>query len=190
MHQENDIEIKVYPRMWWAALLFHILFPGLGQFYNGKIKRAIYFFVAYHLMFFFWMSVVYFTESMSGLVLMVIMAVAVWIYGLVDAILLSLRIKGSYQPNKYNDKWHKYAIVIMLMFLVSELSGQFSDTKIIEAYRMPSGSMEDTILVGDYIIVKKCDVIDLKVGDIVVFQYPRDPSVNYLKRIVASEGQK
>ncbi len=192
MYKETETEqkTKIDPRYWWAALLFHILFPGLGQFYNGRIKRAVYLFIGFQLVFWFWSIVIYHTESFSSFVMMWIMATLVWIYGLIDAILLSLKIKGSYKPNKYNDKWHKYAIVIMLMFLVSELSEQFIEAKIIEAYRMPASSMEDAIFNGDYLIAKKCSNQDIKIRDIIVFKYPRDPSINYLKRIVASEGQK
>ena len=74
---------------------------------------------------------------------------------------------------------------------------------VIEAYRIPTGSMEDTILVGDFLIANKFiygvtipftdirlpAVRDPKPGDIVIFKFPLDPSFNYVKRCVAGPGQ-
>ena len=74
---------------------------------------------------------------------------------------------------------------------------------VVEAYKIPSGSMEDTLLVGDFLLANqfiygaKVPLIPVhlpairepKQGDIVIFKYPRDPDVNYIKRCVAVEGQ-
>ena len=79
-----------------------------------------------------------------------------------------------------------------------------------QAYQIPSGSMERTLLVGDYIYINKMlygSEIDLGVGDhrvfhhrfpgfrkpepgdIIVFRYPVDPRKDFIKRCVAVEGQ-
>jgi len=87
---------------------------------------------------------------------------------------------------------------------------------IVQAYRIPSGSMEDTLLVGDFLLVNKyvygmrtpdwigIPYTDLgfdipwvripgfktpKQNDVVIFRYPVDPSVDYIKRCVATGGQ-
>ncbi len=73
---------------------------------------------------------------------------------------------------------------------------------IFEPFRIPSDSMMPTLLDGDFIIVNKyayglrLPVINQKVvaigepqrGDVVVFRYPLDPSVNYIKRLVGLPG--
>jgi len=73
---------------------------------------------------------------------------------------------------------------------------------IFEPFRIPSDSMMPTLLDGDFIIVNKyayglrLPVINRKVigigepqrGDVVVFRYPLDPSVNYIKRLVGLPG--
>ena len=73
---------------------------------------------------------------------------------------------------------------------------------IFEPFRIPSDSMMPTLLDGDFIIVNKyiyglrLPVINKKVvsvgspqrGDVVVFRYPLDPSVNYIKRLVGLPG--
>jgi len=73
---------------------------------------------------------------------------------------------------------------------------------VFEPFRIPSDSMMPTLLDGDFIIVNKyayglrLPVVNRKIiavgeperGDVVVFRYPRDPSVNYIKRLVGLPG--
>ncbi len=73
---------------------------------------------------------------------------------------------------------------------------------IAEPFRIPSASMMPTLLIGDFILVNKYDygirlpVINTKIipnsnpkrGDIVVFRYPEDPSIPYIKRVVGLPG--
>ncbi len=74
---------------------------------------------------------------------------------------------------------------------------------VIEGYRVPTGSMENTILIGDFLLANKFiygseipllgihvpGIRDPRQGDIVIFKFPRDPSVNYVKRCIAGPGQ-
>ncbi len=74
---------------------------------------------------------------------------------------------------------------------------------VIEAYNVPTGSMENTILVGDFLLANKFiynihipifggtfkGLRDPRPGDIVVFKYPVDSSTNYVKRCIAVGGQ-
>jgi len=80
---------------------------------------------------------------------------------------------------------------------------------VIQAFTIPSGSMIPTLLVGDYILVNKFllgSPIDLPFtninlfrmpglrrphkGDVIVFKFPVDPSKDFIKRVVAVEGDK
>ncbi|MGD9189945.1 MAG: signal peptidase I [Desulfobacteraceae bacterium] len=73
---------------------------------------------------------------------------------------------------------------------------------VVQAFKIPSGSMQNTLLIGDYILVNKfiygvkipftkitvIPVKNPKRGDIVVFKYPKDPSKDFIKRVVAVGG--
>jgi signal peptidase I len=77
------------------------------------------------------------------------------------------------------------------IIVVSLLLAMLIRTYIICGYRVPSGSMEDTLLVGDNFLA--CRFLyrftDPKPGDVIVFQYPLDESRDFVKRVVAVEGQ-
>lgn len=78
----------------------------------------------------------------------------------------------------------------------------FVITFVVQAFRIPTPSMEGTLLVGDFLLVNKlayCPTVfpienkilprrPLERGDIVVFKYPRDLSKDYVKRAIALEG--
>ncbi len=75
---------------------------------------------------------------------------------------------------------------------------------IVEPFRIPSNSMMPTLLTGDFILVNKFSygirlpVIDKKIvdiglpqrGDVVVFRYPNDPSIDYIKRVIGLPGDR
>ncbi len=63
-------------------------------------------------------------------------------------------------------------------------------TYVVQAYKIPSGAMNNTILVGDHILVNKFyyRFHPPSHGDIIVFKFPKDSSKDYIKRIVAVGG--
>ncbi|MDD2852913.1 MAG: signal peptidase I [Desulfuromonadaceae bacterium] len=75
-------------------------------------------------------------------------------------------------------------------------------TYLVQAFKIPSGSMEDTLAIGDHLLVSKfiygtkIPFVDKRVltireprrGDVIVFEYPEDPSKDFIKRIIGVPG--
>ncbi|OQY28540.1 MAG: signal peptidase I [Candidatus Cloacimonetes bacterium 4572_55] len=86
--------------------------------------------------------------------------------------------------------------------LVAVVLALFLRTFVVQAFKIPSESMMETLLVGDYLLVNKfiygikvpftdkfiVNFKDPKPGEVIVFRYPLDPSRDYIKRCVAVEG--
>ncbi|CCK80354.1 signal peptidase I [Desulfobacula toluolica] len=87
--------------------------------------------------------------------------------------------------------------------IIAIVIAMFIRTFIVQAFKIPSGSMLETLQIGDHILVNKfiygvkipftdgktlIPVKDPQKGDIVVFKYPEDPSKDFIKRVVATGG--
>lgn len=64
-------------------------------------------------------------------------------------------------------------------------------TFVVQAFFIPTESMQSTLLVGDYLLVDKITYLfrDPRPGEIVVFEYPEEPQKDFIKRCVAVGGQ-
>ena len=92
-------------------------------------------------------------------------------------------------------EWAKSFQIAVILFL-------FLRAFVVEAFKIPSGSMESTLRSGDFLLVNKMlygaevpftgrhlpRVREPVRGDVVVFRYPGDPSVDYVKRLVGLPG--
>jgi signal peptidase I len=92
-------------------------------------------------------------------------------------------------------EWLKSVQVAVLLFLLIR-------TFLVEAFKIPTGSMEGTLLVGDFLLVNKAvygaDIpftpLHLPAlerprrGDVIVFEWPEDPSKNFVKRLIGLPG--
>ena len=86
------------------------------------------------------------------------------------------------------------AIAILLALVIR--------TYLVQAFKIPSGSMEDTLAIGDHLLVSKfvygtkIPFVDKRVltfrdprqGDVIVFEYPEDPSKDFIKRVIGVPG--
>ncbi len=92
----------------------------------------------------------------------------------------------------------EYAEALAIAFVLALVIKFF----LFQAFSIPSGSMEKTLLIGDYLLVNKLSYgvrnpLDNKVliplgqpqrGDVVVFIFPQDPSKDYIKRVIGLPG--
>ncbi len=99
---------------------------------------------------------------------------------------------------KSKSKFVEYAEAIIIAILIAF----FIRTFIVQAFKIPSGSMKPTLLIGDHILVNKFiygvklpvirkDLISIsepKRGDVIVFIYPEDRSKDFIKRVIGVGG--
>lgn len=103
-------------------------------------------------------------------------------------------------PDAKEPLWVEYGASFFPVILIVFVLRSF----LVEPFKIPSGSMIPTLLVGDFIAVNKftygirLPVLNKKVvelgapqrGDVVVFRYPPDPGLDYIKRVVGLPGDK
>ena len=94
--------------------------------------------------------------------------------------------------------WREYAEALIVALVLAFLIRTF----VVQAFKIPSESMLQTLQVGDHLLASKF-AYGLKIpftnhyiyrgddperGDIVIFRYPNDPSVDYIKRVIGVPG--
>lgn len=107
-------------------------------------------------------------------------------------------VKTKKQRNKsiFREYFELIAETALFVFFVM--------TFVVQAFQIPTGSMEPTLLVGDFLLVNKIAFATpafewekvilprkrIKRGDIVVFKYPKELDKDFVKRVVAIEGER
>src|SRR5688572_3364546 len=87
--------------------------------------------------------------------------------------------------------------------VITVILALFGTTFIVQAFKIPTPSMEDNLLVGDHLLVNKFafgapgSILDgvlplrgIRRGDVIVFKYPRDLSKHYVKRVIGLPGDR
>ena len=101
--------------------------------------------------------------------------------------------ESTHSPEPLRNTIAEWTVTILLLL--------FGTTTLVQAFVIPTPSMEDTLLVGDHLLVDKLSYAPPGVitryilpyeepqrGDIIVFRYPLDISVNYVKRVIGIPG--
>jgi signal peptidase I len=109
-------------------------------------------------------------------------------------------LSGKRDAGRNEPWWVEYSKSFFPVILVVFILRSF----LVEPFKIPSGSMIPTLLVGDFILVSKSSygvrlpVINTKVvgtgepkrGDVMVFRYPENPSLDYIKRVAGVPGDR
>lgn len=133
---------------------------------------------------------------MNFALILFLLLVATGVVWLLDHYWLRHR-RGAGRPEPW---WVEYPKSFFPVILVVFLLRSF----LVEPFKIPSGSMLPTLLVGDFILVNKftygirLPVINIKVanvnspkrGEVMVFRYPENPSLDYIKRVIALPGDR
>lgn len=115
---------------------------------------------------------------------------------LLDLLLWAKKRKPDQKPTRVIEYSRSFFPVFFIVLLLRSF--------LVEPFRIPSGSLEPTLLVGDFLAVNKfayglrlpvwekkiLPIANPKTGEIVVFRWPPDPSYDYIKRAVGVPGDK
>ncbi len=130
-----------------------------------------------------------------ALFLFLLLSVTGLVWLLDKHVLRRRRAAGAKEP-----WWVEYSVSFFPVILAVFLLRSF----LVEPFKIPSTSMVPTMVVGDFILVNKftygirLPVVNVKIidinspqrGDVMVFRYPEDPSLDYIKRVVGIPGDR
>jgi signal peptidase I len=178
----------------WIAFLLSFSCPGLGQMYNGQLVRAIVYLILSVV------SVVAWVMAIADTLLSRSLNIILVIFGFLITIVISLEAafyakrKGKeFTPKSYN-KWWWYLLAYIAANLAIGIPLQsILVHNVVQAFKVPSGAMENSVLVGDFILADKTAYRkerEPRQGDVVIFKYPGIDRKDYIKRCVAGPGQR
>ena len=101
----------------------------------------------------------------------------------------------GYEKSPVREYFESIVIAVILALFVR--------TFVVQAFKIPSGSMEDNLLIGDHLLVNKfvyggapsaieralLPVREIRRGDVMVFKYPKEPERDFIKRVIGLPGE-
>ncbi len=172
----------------WLAALLSLLAPGAGQLYNGDGRLGWSLFAVFaglQVILDVMLLHLAMRSIAIGFVLLSLAEVALRIGAAVQAFRSARRVRASGMA-RYQHAW-VYALLVLLVPVANAVAEPAPQAK---SFFAPSAAMVPTLLVGDYFIVdtQYYRRHEPQRGDVAVFKLPRDPSTDYVKRIVGLPG--
>lgn len=186
----------------WLAAVMSMMLPGFGQLYNAQVNRAIWLFLMFCL--FTVPAVVsialYLPAKLTAPLLMLstVLAVAVWLFGIVDAAAQSVRLNRD-RVSTLPRPWQRSGLYVLVFLICNLLILPAVVTAVrvhlVQAFRIPSASMQPTLQPGDYLFADmryNCPGCANEVarGDVAIFVYPDNRNRYYVKRIIGLPGDR
>lgn len=181
----------------WLASAMSFVLPGFGQLYNGEANKAIWLFIAFAVLsipgIVFIALYLYGTWMAPALAVSLMLTLSIWLYGLIDAWRTARR-----QQDYVRLGWQisgVYALIFLLCLLAQVFLVNYVRDHQVQSFFIPSSSMEPGILKGDVLFADmryNCPGCKgaVKRGDIAIFVYPNDRTLNYIKRVIALPGDR
>lgn len=191
------------------AALKSLVLPGLGQWHNGQIERAVWFFLAFALLSVpgvavaaLWLPPAWTAPALAAGLLLTL---GVWIGSIVDAWRTARRgppplldpLPGLAAPG--TPVWRMAGVTLLLILLCDVVALPLLMLAVrgyaVEPFRIPSASMAPALWPGDLVFTDKRYAhrffgAPVRRGDVAVFAYPNDRTVLYVKRVVALPGDR
>lgn len=166
-------------RKYLNGLLLSLAFPGLGQIYIGKLIAGLLIsFITVVFVFSFYSEFII-TNSMHFFTIL-----GLWIIfyiSITTHIIFSINKNNNIELKKYN-KWYAYLFYYVAFSILVNLIPNNNDV-----FHLPADSMAPTIKSGEYIFANKA--VDFKRGDILVFKFPKNTNIKFVKRLIGLPGE-
>ncbi len=192
MNAETEVN-KTKKRVPSTAAGLSLILPGLGQFYNGRIVKAILLMAIGTILVGIGLMAILFSLNGASIVFMLLMtgaSIPIWLYAVVDAWIDARKLGDGYELKEYN-RPSIYLLLIVAVGLCSQFGYVFLlRERFIEAFYLPTRSMEPNLLAGDRVLVTKTafQIRDPRRGEIVIFRNPADRRRTYIQRVVGMPG--
>ena len=179
------------------AVMLTFLLTGLGQLYAGQVKKGIAFLlinvVALVGMLKYLMDPT--TKLYSYMLGIIPVAILFGLYVIIDAYQSAKQYNQANNLTRSISVGKRILLIIGILFFYlfnpQGILANYLRANVVQAFRLPSGTMEPTIKQGDRILVDKAAYkgSEPSRGDIIVFLYPEDTSRNFVMRLIASGGE-
>lgn len=177
----------------WVAILLSLLLPGLGQMYNGQLRKGLAYYLSTGLFGIIFFAVACISLSLVFIASVLLIQFAIQLAAAIDGGRTARRIGGDFRPARYNRPLVYLGTYLLFGLLLSETPAFYIRENIVQAFKLPAASMEPSLLVGDHILVDK-SATTFSRGDIVVFEFPEDSGEkhprDFIKRIVGLPGDE
>lgn len=159
-----------------------LLMPGFGHIYAGDLKKGLSLIgIEYGVILLAGIFGV--LSTFYGIAALIVLAIGFYVFVISSSVRLAIKNK-EYQLHPYN-RWYWYVLIFISVTVFTNIIFSYRGNILgHETYRIPAKSMEPTLQVGDFITVNT-RYLQPKVGDVVVFLYPNDRTIPYVKRVAA-----
>jgi len=175
--------------------------PGIGQLYNGKLRKAAAFVIGLPIALALCARLMMALQTQPWNVVLPMCGFATFlILSWVDAGLDARTLRQV--PRPWYGRWHTcMAAGLLNVFVIMPAAVVMMRTTWAQAFKLPAGSMEPTLLIGDRLLVDRTaygihvgsTVIGARAparGDLIAFRYPKNPAMTYLKRVIGLPGER
>jgi signal peptidase I len=188
----------IHPRNPWFASLLSLALPGLGQFYNGDLNKALWMFLGFVLIGCFpgvTIAALYVPAvlMLPLLLISVGLTFGVWAFAIGDA------WRGAARRQIYTRReWQVSGLYVLLLFAGSAFIMMLAaDVRqhMVQTFNIPTAAMQPGILRGDWLFADKryncpgCKTA-VRIGDIGIFVFPNDRTQYYIKRVIGLPGDR
>jgi signal peptidase I len=177
------------PRKPWLAAVLSLLLPGLGHLYSGEPRAASLVYLASFVVLGVAVAAFFLPLAPFNVMIGYVLVLAFYLVVCWDAFRRAGQSGPGYELRRYN-RWYVYlGVYLISAFLLQSWPYDTVKAQVVEAFRIPSGAMEPTVQIGDFLYVAKWPAARrIEQGTPVVFASIEEPGLKVIKRIVGVPG--